>query len=94
MYKNQSDVDEIRKQIQKIDPTLTINSYSINGQNEVMSVGLIIPIKGNKRKIEQLQNQGWRKLLREKKRTDHNRYIRCQYSGYILVQRMDLSLKN
>lgn len=92
MYKNQGKVDKIQEQIQEIDPSLKIRSCSVNGRNEVNSVELVIPVKGNKRIMEELKRQGWKNTFREKKRTDNSIHTRCQYEGYIFVQRMELRI--
>lgn len=91
MYDNQNKIDKIERQVKRLDPSIRITSFEING-NQVVSVGLTIPIKGNSSTIKKLEEQGWRKIRKEKVRTDNSRYIRNQYDGFIFVQRMDLSI--
>lgn len=91
MYDNQNEIDKIGKMIQQIFPELRISSFGIMG-NSVISVGLTIPVKGNSSKIKKLEELGWRKLRREKVRTDNNGYSRCQYEGYIMYQSMQLDI--
>ena len=46
MYDNQNKIDKIERQVKRLDPSIRITSFEING-NQVVSVGLTIPIKGN-----------------------------------------------
>lgn len=91
MYDNQNKIDKIERQVKRLDPSLRITSFGLDG-DQVVSVGLIIPVKGNSSTIKKLEEQGWRKTRKEKVRTDNGWYIRNQYNGFIFVQRMELSI--
>lgn len=91
MYDNQNEIDKIEKQIQQIFPELRISSYRLDG-NVATSVGITIPIKGNSKVIKRLEELGWEKLYRKKVRTDNDKYIRCQYDGYVMHQCMQLDI--
>lgn len=91
MYDNQNKIDKIERQVKQMNPSIRIASFGLN-ENQVVSVGLRIPIKGNSSTIKKLEEQGWRKIRKEKVRTDNGRYIRNQYNGFIFVQCMELSI--
>ena len=91
MYDNQNEVDEIEKQIQQIFPNLRISSFGLD-ENIVINFGITLPVKGNGKVIKRLEELGWKKLCRQKKRTDNNQYIRCQYAGYVMYQCMQLDI--
>lgn len=91
MYDNQNKIDKIERQVRQMNPSIRIASFGLD-ENQVVSVSLRIPIKGNSSTIKKLEEQGWRKGRKEKVRTDNSHYIRNQYDGFIFVQRMDLSI--
>lgn len=90
-YENQAEVDAIQNQLQTIDPELKIGTYCAY-RDKVVGVKIKILLKGHAKVIRQLEALGWKRLYREKLRTDLNPYVRTQYSGYAMVQIMELEL--
>lgn len=89
MYDNQVIVDGIERNIQKINPKLSLTSFGLDG-NRVISVGVFIKEKGNKLAIKKLEELGFRKVWRN--RTHDNSVYGHQYSGYSFIVKMEMSI--
>lgn len=98
-YENQEAVDAVQKRLGKIAPGVKIRYYrterKVNSfgilEDRIVSVGITIPVKGNAKVIRELEKEGWKKMRREKM-SDCNG-PRHTYSGYVMIQRMQLSLE-
>lgn len=63
MYKNQHDIDKIQERIKEISPSLRLGCFWVEPDTNIaLSAGFVIPIKGNKKIIEQLEAIGFRKI--------------------------------
>lgn len=91
MYKNQNEVDEIKRTLTEIDMGLKIGSYSVSEEQVVISVDINFPVKGKSGIIKKLESAGWRRTIRFKARTDSG-FARNQYTGYEIWQRMTKQL--
>jgi hypothetical protein len=93
MYDNQKEIDKINEEIKSIYPKLELSSFGIDG-NTVISVGLILPVKGNSEIIKKLENIGFKKCYKYKKSEPFNSgYASGRYKGYSMYQKMSMDLK-
>lgn len=92
MYDNQKEIDKINEEIKSINPKLELSSFRING-NTVISVGLMLPVKGNSEVIKKLGNIGFKKLYRQKSSEFNSGYASGRYKGYSMYQKMSMDLK-
>ena len=94
MYKNQSVIDEAKKQLSNIDPEIKIEGYTLDYKDRetVIRLEIRFPTKGKSEVIKSLEKLGWKRWFREKARTDNDSYSRCQYDGYVMYQRMSLDI--
>lgn len=65
MYENQKIIEMENEKLKRVSPNLKIESVTAY-MNQITSVGISIPIKGNAKKIKQLEADGWRKIYRQK----------------------------
>lgn len=101
-YENQEAVDAIQRRLDEIAPGVEIGSYhperKINSfgilEDRIVSVGITIPVKGNAKVIRRLEEEGWEKTWRERTRNYDAPFSSSSYSGYAMMQRMQLSLED
>lgn len=77
VYKNQSQIEEIRKQVEELGLQLT--RITAGDDMVAISVGLDIPEKGNKETIKKLTELGFKKIRREKVT---ERAVKEEYQDY------------
>lgn len=65
MYDNQNEIDAEERKLKAIDPTWSIGGYAHTG-NKVIAIEFSLPIKGNAKKIRELENDGWTRERRFK----------------------------
>lgn len=66
-YKNQADVDKVKKMLESISPGLRISYYMTGHEfTTVQNIGLYVPEKGNKEVINKLLSIGFKKIRRRK----------------------------
>ena len=66
-YKNQADVDKVKKLLESISPELRISCYETDYEfTTVHNIVLYVPEKGNKEIINKLLSIGFRKIRRRK----------------------------
>ena len=88
MYENQKIIDKENEKLKNISPDLKIGSTVIY-RNQITSIGISIPIKGNAKKIKQLEADGWKKTYRQKCLGDYGgAFGGNKYSGYSMMQFM------
>ena len=86
----QSDiVKNANKELKEISDNLTVQDVSV-AEDEIQSISISVPIKGNKDIISSLETLGWEKTRRSKYRTDSN-INRNQYTVYLPHQHMSKS---
>ena len=54
MYDNQNEIDAEERKLKAIDPNWSIGGYSID-KNKVTQIEFSLPIKGNAKKIRELE---------------------------------------
>lgn len=69
MYDNQNEIDAEERKLKAIDPSWSIGGYSI-AENKAIAIEFSLPIKGNAKKIKELENDGW---------TRERRFKACRY---------------
>lgn len=93
MYDNQKEIDKINEEIKSIHPKLELSSFGMDG-NTIISVGLMLPVKGNSEVIKKLENVGFKKLYRQKSSEPFNsEYSSGRYKGYSMYQKMSMDLR-
>lgn len=71
-YANQGVVNEEKRKLREIDPKLRIGRMELELKgNRVSSIRITIPIKGNSKKIKQLEEDGWKRTFRKKALEDY-----------------------
>lgn len=82
-YDNQDVLDEENRKLKQIDPTLVIRSW-LPEENRICAIRVILPVKGNMKKIQQLEEDGWIKRGRTR------RFVRRSGEGIsIMMQHME-----
>ena len=84
MYKNQAEIDRENAFLASIDPSWEIGSYGIGENDVAISIGIMVPIKGNAAKIRKLEEAGWEKTFRLKR----NFNVFEQKEGGIMYQNL------
>lgn len=93
MYNNQKEIDEINEKIKSIYPKLELSSFGIY-ENTVISLGLMLPVKGNSEIIKKLESIGFKKIYRQRSSGSFNSgYASGRYKGYSMYQKMSMDLK-
>lgn len=86
-YKNQADVDKVKKLLESISPGLGISYYMTdNDFTTVHVIGLFVPEKGNKEIINKLLSIGFRKIRRRKVETGHYWDIGASYTMQVVLE--------
>lgn len=62
MCERQKIIDKENEKLKKISPDLKIGSV-VMYKDQITSMGISIPIKGNAKKIKQLEADGWKKHI-------------------------------
>lgn len=88
MYKNQADIDRENAFLASIDPDWKIGSYGIGENDVAISIGIMVPIKGNAAKIRKLEEAGWEKTFRVRREFN----VFGQKDGNIMYQRLNKRL--
>lgn len=87
MYENQKIIEMENEKLKRISPDLKIGSVTAY-MNHATSMGISIPIRGNAKKIKQLEADGWRKIYRQKLINAGGVFGNDGYSGYAMIQFM------
>lgn len=88
MCENQKIIDKENEKLKKISPDLKIRSVVMD-EDQITSMGISILIKGNAKKIKQLEADGWEKTYRQKYLGDYGGVFgNNKYSGYSMMQFM------
>lgn len=88
MCESQKIINKENEKLKKISPDLKIGSV-VMYKDQITSVGISIPIKGNAKKIKQLEADGWKKTYRQKCLEDYGGIFGGnKYSGYSMRQFM------
>lgn len=84
-YDNQADIDKVQRTVESISPGLRITSHSFRwNTNTVIEVGVTLPVKGNKKVIDNLVAAGFRKGHKRKKEVfGHYWDMKAGYSMFI-----------
>lgn len=85
-YKNQADVDKVKKLLERVSPKLRISYYMTDDAfTTVRVIGLYVPEKGNKEVINKLLSIGFRKIRRRKVENGHY-YMGASYTMQVVLE--------
>lgn len=86
-YKNQADVDKVKKLLESISPGLRISYYMLDDEvDTVKNIGLYVPEKGNKEVINKLLSIGFRKIRRRKVESGHYWDLAAPYTMQVVLE--------
>ena len=86
---NQAEIDKVQEAINEVWPGLKLSTFGMVPENLrlAVNVGMWVPEKGNKKKIEALKALGFRKVWRELKGPRPDLYTNDPRAFYILLKK-------
>lgn len=68
-YINKAEIEKVQAAVEQVWPGLKLSIFGMSWENKAqcIDVGVIVPEKGNKAKIQALKELGFRKVYRELK---------------------------